>query len=168
MALLDLHLQILWTCNHDHLDHGPQFISTFWDEFNQILGTKIKLSTAFHLQTDGQTENANQYINQQLCPFVNYYQDNWSELIHIVDFTAATLPHDSTGLSSFMVEMGYKPHTSFDWECPMDLIDVSDIIHKAHVDATTRVKGIHDAWEWCHTNMVAAQKRQQDQANHQC
>ena len=40
-------------------DHGPQFISAFWDEFNRILGTKIKLSTAFHPQTDGQMENAN-------------------------------------------------------------------------------------------------------------
>ena len=145
-------------------DHGPQFISAFWDEFNRILGTKIKLLTAFHPQTDGQTENANQYINQQLCPFVNYYQDNWLELIHIVDFAATALPHDSTGLSSFMVEMGYKPCTSFDWECPMDLVDVLDVIHKAHADAEARVKGIHDAWEWCRTNMVEAQKKQQVQA----
>src|SRR5438045_1759328 len=149
-------------------DHRPQFISTFWDEFNQILGTKIKLLTTFHPQTDGQTENANQYINQQLCPFINYYQDNWSELIHIVDFAATALPHDSTGLSSFMVEMGYKPRTSFDRECPADLVNVLDVICKAHADAEARVKGIHNAWEWCCTNMVAAQKRQQDQANHHC
>ena len=44
-------------------DRGPQFVSAFWDEFNRILGTKIKLSTAFYPQTDGQTENANQYID---------------------------------------------------------------------------------------------------------
>ena len=44
-------------------DCRPQFVSAFWNEFNRILGTKIKLSTAFHLQTDGQTENANQYID---------------------------------------------------------------------------------------------------------
>ena len=45
---------------------------------------------------------------------MNYYQDNWSELIHIVDLAAAALPYDSTGLSSFMVEIGYEPRTSFD------------------------------------------------------
>jgi hypothetical protein len=146
-------------------DRGPQFVSAFWEEFNRILGTKIKLSTAFHPQTDGQTENANQYIDQRLRPFVNYYQDNWSELIHIVDFAAAALPHDSTGLSSFMAEMGYEPRTSFDWDRPADLIDVSDVIHKARADAVARVKGIHDAWEWCRRNMEEAQKRQQDQAN---
>jgi transposase InsO family protein len=44
-------------------DRGPQFVSAFWDEFSRILGTKIKLSTAFHPQTNGQTENANQYID---------------------------------------------------------------------------------------------------------
>ncbi|KFZ24956.1 hypothetical protein V502_00565, partial [Pseudogymnoascus sp. VKM F-4520 (FW-2644)] len=52
------------------------FVSEFWKEFNRILGTKIKLSTAAHPQTDGQTENMNQWIDQRLCPYVNYYQDN--------------------------------------------------------------------------------------------
>jgi hypothetical protein len=146
-------------------DRGPQFVSAFWDEFNRILGTKIKLSTAFHPQTDGQTENANQYIDQRLRPFVNHYQDNWSDLIHIVDFAAAALPHASTGLSSFMAEMGYEPRTSFDWERPADLIDVTDAVRKARADAVSRVKGIHDAWEWCRTNIEAAQERQQAQAN---
>ena len=44
-------------------DHGPQFISQFWAEFTRILGVKLKLSTAFHPQTDGQTEIMNQYID---------------------------------------------------------------------------------------------------------
>ena len=79
----------------------------------------------------------------------------------MVDFAAAALPHDSTGLSSFMVEIGYEPRTSFDWDRPADLIDVSDVIRKARANAVSRVKGIHDAWEWCRTNMVEAQKKQQ-------
>ena len=47
-------------------DRGPQFVSQFWDEFCSILGIKIKLSIAYHPQTDGQTEIINQYINQRL------------------------------------------------------------------------------------------------------
>src|SRR5258706_1081805 len=70
-------------------DRGPQFGSEFWKEFNRILGTKIKLSTAAHPQTDGQTENMNQWIDQRLRPFVNYYQDNWSELMPIMDYAQA-------------------------------------------------------------------------------
>jgi transposase InsO family protein len=54
-------------------DRGPQFVSHFWKEFCRILGIKLKLSTAYHPQTDGQTEIINQYIDQRLRPFVNYY-----------------------------------------------------------------------------------------------
>jgi transposase InsO family protein len=44
-------------------NRGPQFISAFWEEFCRLLGIRLKLSTAYHLQTDGQTENANQWID---------------------------------------------------------------------------------------------------------
>ena len=57
-------------------DCGPQFISAFWKELTCILGIKLKLLTAAYLQTDGQTEIMNQYLDQRLCPFVNHYQDN--------------------------------------------------------------------------------------------
>ena len=40
-------------------NRGPQFISNFWDEFYRILGIKLKLSTAFHPETDEQTEIMN-------------------------------------------------------------------------------------------------------------
>jgi transposase InsO family protein len=92
-------------------DRGPQFISAFWTEFCRILGTKLKLSTADHPQTDGQTEVMNQYIDQRLRPFVSYYQDNWAELLPIIDYAQATLPHESTGLSPFQVEFVGIPCT---------------------------------------------------------
>ena len=67
-------------------DRRPQFISQFWAEFCRILSIKLKLSTAFHPQTDGQTEIMNQYLDQRLRPFVNYYQDNWSEMLPMMDY----------------------------------------------------------------------------------
>jgi transposase InsO family protein len=67
-------------------DRGPQFVSYFWKEFCRILGIKLKLSTAFHPQTDGQTEIINQYIDQRLRPFVNYYQDDWTEFLLIINY----------------------------------------------------------------------------------
>jgi transposase InsO family protein len=100
-------------------DRGPQFVSTFWNAFCTILGTKLKLSTANHPQTDGQTEIMNQYLDQRLRPFVNYYQDNWSELLPLMDYAQLTLPHSSLGtMSPYELLNGYPPRTSFDWAPP--------------------------------------------------
>ena len=121
-------------------DRGPQFVSAFWEEFCRLLGTKLKLSTAYHPQTDGQTENANQWIDQRLRPFVNAFQDDWSKLIHAVDYAAAALPHELTGLSSFQVELGYQLRMDIDWERPPDKIPVSEHIHMARKDAQAQAE----------------------------
>ena len=47
-------------------DQGPQFASKFMEDFTKVLGTKRKLSTAYHPQTDGQTERINQEIGMFL------------------------------------------------------------------------------------------------------
>ena len=124
-------------------DQGPQFISEFWNEFCQILGIKLKLSTAFHPQTDGQTEIMNQYIDQRLCPFINYYQDNWSELLPMMDYAQATLPHESTGLSLFQIEFGYEPCTSFDWKQPTEPASPRERLNRE--EAQQYVHWMHDA-----------------------
>src|SRR6266536_2958901 len=96
-------------------DRGPQFVSKFWEEFCRILGIKLKLSTAFHPQTDRQTEIINQYLDQRLRPFVNYYQDNWSEMLPIMDYAQLTLPHSSIGMAPYELIHGRLPRTAFDW-----------------------------------------------------
>lgn len=53
-------------------DRGPQFASKFMTSLNHILGITTPLSTAYHPQTDGQTERVNQDIEQYLRLFVNY------------------------------------------------------------------------------------------------
>jgi transposase InsO family protein len=67
-----------WTGLPDTIisDQGGQFISEFWNKAYQILQIKLKLSTARHTQTDGQTEIANQYIQQRLRPYINFAQDD--------------------------------------------------------------------------------------------
>ena len=57
-------------------DRGPQFISDFTDEFSRLTGQTWKLSSAGHSQTAGQAEIMNAYLNQQLRPFVNQFQDD--------------------------------------------------------------------------------------------
>jgi transposase InsO family protein len=144
-------------------DRGPQFISSFWNEFCTILGIKLKLSTAEQPQTDGQTEIVNQYIDQRLRPFVNYYQDDWDELLPIVDFAQASLPHEATGQSSFRTEMAFEPRTSFDWqELPAEGT-ASEKLNRQ--EAQSYVKKIQDSWEVARGEVKSAQERYSQQAN---
>ena len=58
------------------LDRGTQFVSKFWRSLFDILKVEIKLSSALHPQTDGQTERVNQVLEQYLRCSINYQQDN--------------------------------------------------------------------------------------------
>ena len=57
------------------LDRGPQFVAGIIKELNQILGINTKLSTAFHPQTDRQTERMNQELEQYLRMFIDHRQE---------------------------------------------------------------------------------------------
>ena len=57
-------------------DRGPQFASKMWDSLCKLLGIKAKLSTAWHPETDGQSEIANQEMERYLRSYVNHFQDD--------------------------------------------------------------------------------------------
>ena len=61
------------------LDREPQFAAELTKELNRMLGIKTKLSTAFHPQTDGQTERMNQEVEQYLKFFIEHRQKDWLE-----------------------------------------------------------------------------------------
>ena len=83
------------------------------DELCKLVGVKQKLSTAYHLQTDESTEVLNQYINQQLHPFVNHFQNNWSDLLPAMNFTQAVLTHKSTGMLPYKLELRQTSNLHF-------------------------------------------------------
>jgi len=60
-------------------DRGPQFAAGLMRELNGLLGILTKLSTAFHPQTDGQTERMNQELEQYLRMFIDHRQEQWPE-----------------------------------------------------------------------------------------
>jgi hypothetical protein len=123
-------------------DRGPQFVSSFWNEFCQIIGVKLKLSTAYHKEIDSQTEIMNRYIDQRLRPFVFYYQDNWSELLPMIDRVQMTLPHSSIGMALYQLKFGLEPKTSWDWNS----LKASTAIEKLnHADALALATRMHKA-----------------------
>ncbi len=60
-------------------DRDPRFTSNFWRALWQQLGTRLAMSTAYHPQTDGQTERANRTLEDMLRAYVNYRSDEWDE-----------------------------------------------------------------------------------------
>jgi transposase InsO family protein len=57
-------------------DRGSQFVSEFWRHLSDRLGIILKHSSAFHPQTDGQTERTNTGVEQYLRQFINFQQDD--------------------------------------------------------------------------------------------
>ena len=67
-------------------DCDPKFTSKSWKEVHRLIGTKLPMSTAFHLQMDGATEQANHSIGQVLWALVHSNQKDWVELCPMVEF----------------------------------------------------------------------------------
>ena len=61
-------------------DRGAQFIAHFWKQLQESLGTKLIRSSAYHPQTDGQTERINQILEDLLRACAIQYGKNWDEL----------------------------------------------------------------------------------------
>ena len=84
-------------------DRGPQFAAELTKKLNRMLGIKTKLSTAFHSQTDGQTEWMNQELEQYLWLFVEHRQKDWPEWLASAEFMINNKTHTTTKMSLFMV-----------------------------------------------------------------
>jgi len=89
-------------------DRGPQFVVELTKELNRILGIQTKLSTAFHPQTDGQTERMNQEVEQYLRFFIKHRQKNWPEWLAMAEFAINNKVHMATKVSLFMANYGKK------------------------------------------------------------
>ncbi|SOV04568.1 uncharacterized protein UDID_17134 [Ustilago sp. UG-2017a] len=95
----------------DHMvsDRGQQFISGAWKAFAEQMGVKHSLSTAYHPQTDGQTERVNQVVEQYLRMYCNYEQNDWADLLDTAAFVYNNTVHNSIGVSPFFACYGWNP-----------------------------------------------------------
>ena len=99
----DLFLNLVWkhhgTPKQVISDRGPQFVSRFLKAMFERLGIKGSTSTAYHPQTDGQTERVNQELEQYLRAFTDVRQSNWASLLPVAEFAHNTRAHLSTKVS---------------------------------------------------------------------
>ena len=73
------------------------------------LGIERRLSTAFHPQTDGQTERTNAILEQYLRSYINYQQDNWSDLLAIAEFAYHNGYQETIKTTPFYANYGRNP-----------------------------------------------------------
>jgi transposase InsO family protein len=93
-------------------DRGPVFISSFWQSLQHLLGTKLKFSTAYHPQSDGQTERINAILENYLRHYCSYQQDDWADYLPLAEFAYNNASHDATRVSPFYANYGYHPSFS--------------------------------------------------------
>ena len=139
-------------------DRGPQFVSAFWRHLNKRLKIKALLSTAFHPETDGQTERMNAVLERYLRAFVSYLQDDWSEWLPLAEFTANLHSSESTRLSPFFANYGFHPRVGFEPVRPANNLPATR-------DAESFARKMSDITDFLRSEMTAAQARQELQSN---
>ncbi|KAJ1578391.1 hypothetical protein NDA11_005217 [Ustilago hordei] len=102
-------------------DRGSEFTSHFWRSLSALLGIENHFSSAYHPQSDGQTERVNQVLEQYLRGYSNHLQTNWSDLLPLAEFSYNNAEHASTQLTPFFANYGYHPRFSFDNTDPASL-----------------------------------------------
>ena len=95
---------------HVTSDCGTEFVSHFFRSLGKALNMKLHFTSGYHPEGDGQTKCMNQTLDQYICMYCNYQQDDWSKLLPLVEFAYNNAPSATTGISPFFTNKGYHPN----------------------------------------------------------
>lgn len=139
-------------------DRDVRFTAAFMQSLTTILGVQQKMSTAFHPQTDGQTERMNRLLEETLRHFVSFTQHDWDSQIQMVAFAINNAHNISIGHTPFFLNKGLHPRLP----CGIcDLPSASELEPKA-VSFSVTMQGTLAMARRC---LLAAQSRQKAQAD---
>lgn len=139
-------------------DRDVKFLSYFWKTLWHKLGTKLLFSTAYHPQTDGQTEVVNRTMAAILRTLVSKNQKDWDVKLAHAEFAYNRAPSSTTKSSPFEVVYGLNPLV------PVELIPSSDA-RTISRDAEERAKEMKILHEKVRAQIVKANQRYQEKAN---
>ena len=88
-------------------DCNPRFTASFTKELCKLLQIDQNISTAYHPQTDRQSEHTNQWLEQYLQIFTNFQQDNWAQWLPVTQYAHNSWPNATTKK---------KPHLNLSWD----------------------------------------------------
>jgi hypothetical protein len=95
-------------------DRGTVFTSKFWQSFTKLLGVSSAMSSAFHPQSDGNTERVNRIMEDVLRHYIDASQTNWASLLPLVEFAINDSWHESIKAIPFTVVYGRRPPLPLD------------------------------------------------------
>jgi hypothetical protein len=96
-------------------DRGELFVARFWEQLQESLGTTVIRSSAYHPQTDGQTERVNQILEDVLRACVLHYGKNWDKCLSLAEFSYNNSYQSSLKMAPFEVLYGRRCRTPLNW-----------------------------------------------------
>ncbi|HVX00352.1 MAG TPA: DDE-type integrase/transposase/recombinase, partial [Candidatus Babeliaceae bacterium] len=134
-------------------DRDPRFTSHFWGELWRLLGTKLKMSSSYHPQTDGQTERVNRVMEEILRSYVKDTGDDWDEHLTTVEIAINTSKHTSTEASPFKLNYGRE------MVLPIEQA-VSKLMSSNNPSAADSIRRMNEDLDTAKKNISKAQERQ--------
>lgn len=139
-------------------DRDPRFTGHFWRTLWKCLGTQLTMSTAFHPQTDGQTERANRTLEEMLRSYVSFQQKDWDEHLVAAELAFNASKHASTGFTPFYLNGGREVSV------PLDLA-LEEARSARQPDAAARIQQLHRDLDAAKEHLLKAQQRQAHHAD---
>ncbi len=136
-------------------DRDPRITSAFWRQLMARLGTTLALSTAYHPQTDGQTERMNRVLEEMLRHYIDPTQTDWDKHLASAEFASNNAYHEGIRTTPFYLNYGHHPRT------PLN----SPAKSSSAPAAADLAQQIAHNIELARQNLVCAQQRQMRMAN---
>ena len=128
-------------------DRDVRFTSHFWQTLWSMLGTKLKFFTAYHPETDGQTEVVNRSLGNLLRSLVGDNLTTWDVLIPHAEFVYNASANCTTGMSPFDVAHGLVPRK------PLDLV-LEDPHIRAFEDGVAFAQHVSELHKYIHDRIT--------------
>jgi transposase InsO family protein len=136
-------------------DRDTRFTSHFWGRFQEALGTQLSFSTAFHPQTDGQSERTIQTLEDMLRSCALTMGGDWESHLGLAEFAYNSSYHASIGMSPYEALYGHPVRTPICWGAT-----------STHVPTPSQlVNEGADTVKFIHERLRAAQDRQKKYAD---
>jgi len=113
-------------------DRGPQMSARSFRDVCKKLGIELALSTAYHPQTDGQSERTNQEVEQALRSVISFHQDDWVDWLPVIEFALNNRYHSGLKMTPFYANYGYHPHIGSLPRVHSPIESVEDFVSHTH------------------------------------